>query len=194
MIDFAEFGRPPIAVAIAGPNGAGKSTFFESHVAAAGLRFVNADLLANEHGIDAYASASLADSIRRALVERGESFAFETVFSDPVGDKVAFLAETARRGYTVVLCYVGIAGSDQSIDRVAMRVLQGGHGVPIEKLRSRFSRTINNLRAAIVRLPHVLIYDNSDLALPFRHVAAFERGKAILLNKPLPEWLRPLVP
>ncbi|HET6879957.1 MAG TPA: zeta toxin family protein [Pirellulales bacterium] len=194
MIDFAEFGRPPIVVAIAGPNGAGKSTFFESHVAASGLRFVNADLLANEHGIDAYASASLADSIRRALVERGESFAFETVFSDPVGDKVAFLEETARRGYTVVLCYVGIAGPDQSIDRVAMRALQGGHVVPIEKLRSRFSRTLDNLRAAIVYLPHVLIYDNSDLALPFRHVAVFDHGEASLLNEPLPEWLRPLVP
>jgi hypothetical protein len=35
------------------------------------------------------------------LIGRGESFVFETVFSDPVGDKVAFLEEAAGRGYVV---------------------------------------------------------------------------------------------
>ena len=72
------------------------------------------------------------------MVEWGESFVFETVLSNPTGDTVAFLADAARRGYVVVLCYVGLAGPDQSIERVAMRVSQGGHDVPDDKLRSRF--------------------------------------------------------
>jgi predicted ABC-type ATPase len=42
-MDFAQFDRRPILVAIAGPNGAGKSTFVHSHLAPTGLRFVNAD-------------------------------------------------------------------------------------------------------------------------------------------------------
>jgi len=46
---------------------------------------------------------------------------FETVFSDPVGDKVAFLEEAARCGYVVVLCYIGLTGPDQSMQRVAIR-------------------------------------------------------------------------
>jgi predicted ABC-type ATPase len=46
MMDFAEFDRRPIIVAIAGPNGAGKTTFFHTHLASSGLRFVNADVLA----------------------------------------------------------------------------------------------------------------------------------------------------
>jgi len=56
-----------------------------------------------------------------------------------------------------------------------MRVSQGGHDVPTEELRSRFPRTMSNLKAAIRGLPHVLIYDNDDLSTPFRQVAAFER-------------------
>jgi predicted ABC-type ATPase len=132
--------------------------------------------------------------LRRALVERGESLVFETVFSDPAGEKVAFLEDAARRGYVVVLCYVGLSGPDQSAERVAMRVSQGGHDVPDDKLQSRFSRTLANLQRAIARLPHVLIYDNSDLDAPYREVAVFERGQPRHLRGPIPEWLRPVLP
>lgn len=192
-MDFSGFDRRPIVVALAGPNGAGKTTFYHAHLAAAGLRFVNADVLAVELGIDAYDAARVAAALRGALVARGESFIFETVFSDPVGDKVAFLEQTAQRGYEVVLCYIGLNDAEQSTQRVAMRVSQGGHDVPDEKLRSRFSRTLENLRVAIRRLPHVLVYDNSDLSTPFRHVAAFAHGRAMELAGP-PDWLRRLIP
>ena len=89
------------------------------------------------------------------------------------------MVEAARCGYVVVLCYIGLSGPDQSAERVAMRVSQGGHDVPDNKLRSRFSRTIANLQAAIARLPHVLIYDNSDLNVPYRQVAAFDGATAM---------------
>ncbi len=194
MIDFAEIDRRPIIVAIAGPNGAGKTTFFHSHLASAGLRFVNADVLVGELAIDPYEGARLAEALRRALVERRESFVFETVFSDPVGGKIAFLEEAARCGYTVALCFIGLASPDQSLERVAMRVSQGGHDVPEDKLRSRFSRTLANLHAAILRLPNVLIYDNSDLALPYRLVASFRSGKADHSIEPVPCWLQGLLP
>jgi predicted ABC-type ATPase len=194
LMEFAAFDRRPIVVAIAGPNGAGKTTFFHAHLALAGLRFVNADVLAAELAVGPYEAARLADALRRALVERGESFVFETVFSDPVGDKVAFLAEAAERGYVVVLCFIGLSGPDQSAERVAMRVSQGGHDVPDDKLQARYSRTLANLRAAIARLTHVEIYDNSDLDLPYRPVAVFDRGQPRHLPEPIPEWLRLALP
>ena len=184
------FDARPIIVAIAGPNGAGKSTFFASHVASAGLRFVNADDLARELGIDAADAARLANELRAALVEQGESFAFETVFSDPVGDKVEFLRRAAtEKGYIVVVCFIGVASADVSRERVAMRVLQGGHDVPDEKLAARFARTTANLTRAIRALPHVLVYDNDDLARPFRRVAEFRDGKPGSIRPPLPGWL-----
>ena len=173
---------------------AGKTTFFYAHLAAAGLRFVSADVLADELAVEPYEAARLADALRKALIGREESFVFETVFSDPVGDKFAFLAEAVRCDYVVVLCYIGLSGPDQSVERVAMRDSQGGHDVPDDKLLSRFSRTLANLQAAIVQLPHVLIYDNSDLNAPYRQVAVFEHGQLRHLQEPIPEWLRPVLP
>jgi predicted ABC-type ATPase len=194
LMDLAEFDRRPIVVAIAGPNGAGKTTFYHAHLARAGLRFVNADVLAADLAVGPYEAARLADALRRALVGRGESFVFETVLSDPVGDKIAFLAEAAGRGYVIVLCYIGLSGPEQSAERVAMRVSQGGHDVPDDKLQSRYPRTFANLQAAIGRLPHVLIHDNSDLEVPYRQVAVFDRGRVRHLQEPIPEWLRSVLP
>jgi len=185
--------EPPLVVALAGPNGAGKTTFYHAHLKACGLRFINADVLAHELDLDPYAAAKAANVLRRELTKQRESFVFETVFSDPVGDKLTFLRETAKAGYTVVLCFIGISGPAVSEERVAMRVSQGGHDVPTDKLMARYPRTLANLKAAIRELPHVWIFDNDDLRTPFRKVAVFEQGRAVSFTEPLPKWVRPLL-
>ena len=181
-------------VAIAGPNGAGKTTFYDAHLRPAGMRFLNADVLAAELSLDPYAAARMAESLRRELVNQRESFVFETVFSDPVGAKLSFLKEASLSGYNIILCFIGISGPEVSEQRVAMRVLQGGHDVPSEKLHGRFPRTLVNLQAALRALPHVWIFDNDDLRTPFRLAAIFQDGSAVKLRKPIPKWLRPLLP
>jgi predicted ABC-type ATPase len=185
--------RRPVLVALAGPNGAGKTTFHEAYLKPAGLRFVNADVIARELGMEAYAAAHVTAALRRELLNQRESFVFETVFSDPAGDKRSFLKAAAAAGYTVVLCFVGLATVALSDERVAMRVSQGGHDVPWDKLAARFPRTLANLKAAISELPHVLVYDNSDLTQPFRRIAVFADGSAVEVAEPLPEWFRPMV-
>lgn len=183
------FDARPIIVALAGPNGAGKSTFFQAHLAASGLYFLNADDLGRELQLDVSDAARLANALRVTLVEQRESFIFETVLSDPVGDKVEFLGRAAAQGYAVVLIFIGLDDPELSEQRVAMRVLQGGHDVPSEKLAARFPRTMQNLARAIRRLPHVLVYDNSDLANPFRKIAELHGGKTIDVHEPVPSWL-----
>ncbi len=183
----------PIVVALAGPNGAGKSMFFEAHLKSSGLRFLNADVLAKELEVDAYDAARMVAALRVELVRQRESFVFETVFSDPVGDKLAFMKQTAQSSFAVVLCFIGIADANTSEQRVAMRVSQGGHDVPTEKLFARFPRTLANLSAAIRELPCVLVFDNDDLRTPFRHVAVFANRRPVLLKRPVPSWLQPLL-
>lgn len=184
----------PIVVALAGPNGAGKTTFYYTHLQAAGLRFLNADLLARELNLDPYEAANLANSLRHELLRQRESFVFETVLSDPVGDKITFLKQAAQSGYTVLLCFIGISGPNVSEQRVAIRVSKGGHNVPNEKLRSRFSRTLANLELAIYELPHVWVFDNTNLRKPFHLIVKFEWGKAIELSSRAPKWLRLILP
>lgn len=181
--------RRPVIVALAGPNGAGKSTFYRAHLEEAGLRFVNADVLSRELRIGPYEAAKVADSLRHELVMQRESFVFETVFSDPAGDKLAFLKDAAAAGYTVIFCFIGISGPATSEQRVAMRVSQGGHDVPTDKLQTRYPRILANLRSALRELPHVWVFDNDDLRHPFRLATVYANGQPVRSQKPTPQWL-----
>jgi predicted ABC-type ATPase len=185
--------RRPIVLALAGPNGAGKTTFYDTHLSGVVLRFVNADDLARELELDPYSAAEAADRIRKEMFARRESFVFETVFSDPVGAKLEFLKEAERAGYTVVLFFIGIDRPQTSEDRVAMRVAQGGHDVPNEKLKNRYQRVMANLKRALAELSNVRVYDNSDLLHPYRLVALVEE-RALSVHPPTPKWLKSLLP
>jgi predicted ABC-type ATPase len=182
------FDARPVIVAIAGPNGAGKSTFYNAFLSSTDLRFINADEIARSTQLEAYDAAHLAEALRQELVAAGESFIFETVFSDPVGAKVDFLAAAHARGYQIVLCFIGLDSATSSDDRVTMRVLQGGHDVPADKVRDRYVRSLENLARSILKLPLVWVYDNSDLSSPFRKIAEFEQARALNEYPPIPAW------
>ena len=121
----------------------------------------------------------------------GESFAFETVLSDPVGEKVEFLRQAATtHTYAVVLCFIGIDSAETSNERVFIRVAQGGHDVPMDKLIARYPRTMANLRRAISLLPRVLVYDNSDAEEPHHLIAEYEDGRLVRRKDAWPKWFR----
>ena len=193
MNEFSLLDQRPIIIALAGHNGAGKTTFFHSHLQAAGLRFFNADEVARELGLGAYEAAEVVAALRRKAVSTRESFVFETVPSDPVGEKVKFLKQAAEQGYAPVLIFIGLANPKLSEQRVHIRVLQGEQDVPREKLHQRFPRTLGNLKLALQELRFVIVYDNSYLNQPYQRVAVFENGTARFLKSDMPSWFRGLI-
>ncbi|MFV2090385.1 MAG: hypothetical protein ACC642_07005, partial [Pseudomonadales bacterium] len=46
---------------------------------------------------------------------------------------------------------------------------------------------------AIRALPHVLVFDNSNLTRPYRQIAVIADGAAQQQAKPLPRWFRNVV-
>ena len=179
--------KKPIIIALAGSNGAGKSTFYEAHLRHLGLRFVNADVLAKELRLEALSAATTAEIIRQLWVSSQESFVFETVLSDPEGAKIASLVQAQNQGYHVVLIFIALIHVDLSFERVSMRVSQGGHDVPDDRLENRFPRTLLNLRRGINQLHEVKIYDNSDLSRPYQFLASYRDGQ--LIEGQTPNWL-----
>jgi predicted ABC-type ATPase len=165
----------PVLIVLAGSNGAGKTTFYELYLELLGLPFVNADRIAQfldpslpEHL--AYQAAGIADTARRDLMKQGLSFCMETVFSDPVGDKVQFLQDAQTEGYAVIGVFITLSDPTLSIARVSQRVYRGGHDVPDNKLESRFARTAQNIRAALQVVDIGLVIDNSSVETPYRLV------------------------
>ena len=172
----------PALIVLAGSNGAGKTTFYELYLERLGLPFVNADHIAQ--ALDpshpervAYQAAAVADDVRRDLVKRGHSFCMETVFSDPVGEKVQFLQDAQTVGYTVIGVFITLSDPALSMARVAQRVGRGGHDVPDDKLESRFGRTAQNIQAALQFVDVGLLIDNSSAETPYRLLELWERGE-----------------
>lgn len=196
VFDTLPLEQRPFLVAIAGPNGAGKTTFHRAFLAKLGLSYINADDIARALRLPAYSAAEAATFAREFCLASRESFIFETVFSDPEGDKVHFLERAVSEGYAVVLFFIGIASAALSDARVVQRVASGGHDVPPEKIRDRFPRVLANLERAVRDLPHVVVYDNSRLDTPFELLAVFNDGALSFKNDSPPAWatavLRPV--
>lgn len=182
-----------VLLVVAGPNGAGKTTFVETFVELFNIPVVNPDAIARalfpgspEEAV--YEAARAADVVRRDLVARGVSFCMETVFSDPKGAKLAFLEEARRRGYVVILIFIGLESSALSTARVMQRVEAGGHDVPDEKISSRFPRVMANLAKAVRFVDHAFLFDNSSADEPYRFVAEFRGGRTVRRGAARPHW------
>lgn len=87
-----------------------------------------------------------------------------------------------------MLCFIGLDSATESHARVALRVTRGGHDVPTDKLLARYLRTLNNLARTLQDLPCVLVYNNSDLARPYRFVAEYRDAGTARVADELPAW------
>jgi predicted ABC-type ATPase len=172
---------------LAGPNGAGKSTFVTEYLQpVTNLAFVNADVIAadrwpSEELEHAYDASLAAAQERLGLMAARKSFITETVFSHP--SKVDLVAHATALGYLVHL-HVILVPESLPVIRVALRVTQGGHDVPEEKIRERYSRLWALVATARDLADRTTFYDNSRTEPPFRVVATYERGRLI----GLPVW------
>ena len=95
-------------------------------------------------------------------------------------------------GYHLQVHFIGLASSNLSQARVIHRVALGGHDVPDDKLRERYSRTLDNLVRLLDVADELIIYDNSSVEFPHRLVARLERGRLLEIADPLPAWLAPV--
>jgi len=152
----------PLVLVFAGPNGSGKTTVTRRFKLIG--TYVNADDLKAERGLTDIEAAQQAEALRASLVERGEDFTFETVLSTE--RNLLLLEEAKRKGYAVHCVYVLTRDADINVARVKARKASGGHDVPEEKIRSRYSRALSLLPRLIDLCDVIIIYDNSDVPTP----------------------------
>ena len=158
----------PVLIVIAGPNGSGKTTITSKilkHEWLEGAVYVNPDQVAQDRFGDwnspeaVLQAAQYCEQQREECLRSGQSLIFETVLSSE--GKVDFIRRAREAGYFIRLFFVSTSHPTINASRIAKRVMQGGHDVPITKIISRYQKSILNCKRIASFADRVYVYDNS---------------------------------
>lgn len=135
--------------------------------------FVNADEIAK--GLSPFQPESVSFQAGRIMLERIEElinisvdFAFETTLTTLSYINTIKLAK--EKGYSVTLLFFWLNDVDLAIERVKLRVSEGGQNIPEETIRRRYFRGTNNLINKFIEVCDFwIVIDNSTK--PFNFVA-----------------------
>ncbi|MDP3392163.1 zeta toxin family protein [Sediminibacterium sp.] len=158
---------------ISGCNGAGKTTasFTILPEMLNCKEFVNADEIAK--GLSPFQPESVSFQAGRIMLERieelsnsGVDFAFETTLTTLSYLNTIKVAK--ERGYSVTLLFFWLNDVNLALERVKMRVSEGGHNIPEETIRRRYYRGIYNLNNRFIEFAdYWLVINNSSRPYTF---------------------------
>lgn len=190
----------PVLIVIAGPNGSGKTSVTSriiNHEWMEDCVYINPDIIAQEHFGDWNSSHAVkqaiiySEQLREECLDKRKSFIFETVLS--IESKIEFIQRAKEAGFFVRLFFVCTNSPIINAGRIAKRVIEGGHDVPISKIVSRYGKSIANCCLGIRFADRAYIYDNSkELSEP---KLLFRSRNGIIAKtyvNPIPEWALPI--
>jgi predicted ABC-type ATPase len=179
----------PEIYVIAGANGSGKSTISKSLVKQIDIPIIDPDEIARE--INPVNPAQAAMQAGRMAIDRAQiyinkpvSFGVETTLSGR--NYLKLMKSLKESSWAVNLIYIGIDNPETNIRRVRERVERGGHTVPMDDIRRRYERSLDNLAKAIAIADLVTIYDNSERQ--FSLIETIEHGVISTYAKKYPSW------
>ena len=158
----------PVLIVIAGPNGSGKTTITSKilkHEWLENALYINPDQVAQDRFGDwnspeaVLQAAQYCKKQREECLQQGQSLIFETVLSSD--GKVDFIRRAHEAGYFIRIFFVSTAHPAINAARIAQRVMEGGHDVPIPKIISRYQKSILNCKRVAAIANRVYVYDNS---------------------------------
>ena len=160
--------KQPKLLIIAGPNGSGKTTVTSQilkHEWVEGCEYINPDFIARDKFGDwnsqemILKAAKFAEEWREKCLDNHKSLISETVLSAP--DKIDFIQRAKQQNYFIRLFFIGTDNPRINALRIAQRVMQGGHDVPIQKVISRYYKSIANCALLSKIVDRLYVYDNS---------------------------------
>ena len=171
---------------ISGCNGAGKTT--ASYTILPEMldcnEFVNADEIAK--GLSPFNPNKVAIKAGRLMLTRidellgsGVDFAFETTLS--TRSYVNTVKKAQEKGYLVTVLYFWLDSPELAVERVRIRVKEGGHHIPEETIRRRYDLGISNMFNLYIPITDYWMFiDNSET--PFEILAEGQKEIEIVKN------------
>ena len=160
--------KKPKLLIVAGPNGSGKTSVTSrilKHEWIEDCEYINPDNIARDvfgdwNSPEAIMNAvHYATDIREKCINNGQSLIFETVLSAP--DKISFIQRAKQKEYFIRLFFIGTDNPKINAARIAQRVMDGGHDVPIQKIINRYYKSIANCSLLVPFVDRLYVYDNS---------------------------------
>jgi len=116
--------------------------------------------------------------------------AFETVMS--AEDKVDFVRRAKAAGFFVRLFFVCTNDPSINAQRVALRVMEGGHDVPIPKIISRYYKSIGNCAELVQVVDRAYFYDNSEADADAKLMFRSDDGAVKRIYGDIEAWALPI--
>ena len=133
-----------------------------------------------------YEAAFIADILRVKLLDQGRKFAFETVMSHR--SKVDFFKKAGNNYFKNYLYFISTESPIINVERVAQRVKLGGHPVAVEKIKSRYFKSMENLHEAVVQTYRTFVFDNSGNE-PVLILEVFKGEEVTFYHHEIPHWV-----
>lgn len=170
--------KKPMLLVFAGPNGSGKSTI-TPYLDKTG-EYTNADDVVSSTGIGVEEAAKIVDERRYAAINEKRDLTFETVLSSEY--KMNILRHAKAEGYFIKCFFILTVDPLINVARVEMRVAAGGHGVPRDKIISRYNKSLANIKELMDLCDILHVYDNSTTK-PVRIIRKHKEDITIFPNK-----------
>lgn len=157
--------KKPEIVVVAGPNGSGKSSYTQfikgpGQFVNESFEYINADDIEASMDFSSLEAAKKATALREKALSEKRNFAFETVLS--TRRNLDLLIKAKNEGYFIRCFYFITHDSSINVRRVACRVANGGHPVPIEKIISRYNKSLALIPELVSVCDIINIWDNSE--------------------------------
>lgn len=190
----------PVLIVIAGPNGSGKTSVTSRilhHEWMENAVYINPDIIAQEKFGDWNSKEAVMQAVRyceelreKCLVEH-KSLIFETVLS--VEDKLDYILRAKEAGFFIRFFFVCTEHPTINASRIARRVMEGGHDVPITKIISRYNKSIANCCIVSEFVDRTYIYDNSIEDMDAKLLFRLNNGKLVKKYVDyIPRWALPI--
>ena len=170
---------------IGGSNGVGKTTFAKEFIKEENIEFLNADEISKkfkslESGDNRIKSGKEFFFSLEKMINSNQSFVIESTLSGRYLKKV--IDSLKSKGFRIVIIYIFIESQEQAIDRVRIRVQEGGHDIPTKDLIRRFYRSPKNFWDLYKEMADEwqLYYNGEDNLI---QVGIGESGKQTIINE-----------
>lgn len=195
-------GHSPLLIVIAGPNGSGKTTITSQVLQNEWLEdavYINPDNIAQEKFGDwnspeaVMAAANYCEQWREDCLKHRKSLIFETVMS--AQEKIDFIRRAKDAGYFIRIFFICTSNPTINASRIAHRVMEGGHDVPITKIISRYIKSIANCAEIAPNIDRLYVYDNSRNQEKATLLFRLRDGQLVKQYvDEIPEWAQNILP